>query len=144
MNRGRIKTILATLLWAGCSFVFLWSSWTCKEDITGGQPIDVVFPDSNVSFGQHVQPLFIRGCAFSGCHGADRYAEDGYSLDSYEHLMFGTRAVVFRGDPENSLLIQSIEGANQVVKMPPRDFPQLNENQVRGMRKWVAEGAQNN
>lgn len=120
------------------------STWTCKDEITGGGTIDVVFPDSMVSYGQQVQPLFTRGCAFSGCHGADRYANDGYSLDSYEHVMFGTRAVVFRGDPDHSLLTQAIEGLNGVPPMPPNDFRQLNENQKRGLRKWVAEGAQNN
>lgn len=127
-----------------CLACITWTSWTCKDEVTGGGTIDVVFPDSIISFGQHVQPLFTRGCAFSGCHGADRYADDGYSLESYEHLMFGTRAVIFRGDPDNSLLIQATEARNQVPRMPPNDFTQLNENQKRGLRRWVAEGAQNN
>lgn len=136
-----MKRLLIALAWAAGLFCIAWS---CKEDVTGGGVIDVVFPDSNISYGQQVQPLFNRGCAFSGCHGADRYGEDGYSLDSYEHLMYGTRAVIFRGDPDNSLLIQAIEAANQVPRMPPTDFRQLNDNQKRGLRRWVLEGAQNN
>jgi hypothetical protein len=139
-----IKTMLSVLAWSCCITCIVWTSWSCKDEVTGGGTIDVVFPDSNVSFGLQVQPLFTRGCAFSGCHGADRYTEDGYSLDSYEHLMFGTRAVVFRGDPDHSLLIQAVEAANQVPRMPPADFKQLTDNQKRGLRKWVAEGAQNN
>jgi hypothetical protein len=137
-------TYIKALGWAFCLTCILWSSWTCKDNVTGGGTIDVVFPDSNISFGLQVQPLFTRGCAFSGCHGADRYVDDGYSLESYDHLMFGSRAVVFRGDPDHSLLIQSVEATNSIPKMPPNDFKQLNDNQKRGLRKWVAEGAQNN
>jgi len=137
-------TIFKTLGWAICLACIVWTSWTCKDDVTGGGTIDVVFPDSNVSFCLQVQPLFTRGCAFSGCHGGDRYGDDGYSLDSYDHLMFGTRAVVFRGDPDHSLLIQAVEASSGVPKMPPNEFRQLNDNQKRGLRKWVAEGAQNN
>ena len=90
-TQSRLVTALGTAVWLAGVALISWTAWTCKEDITGGGPIEVVFPDSNVSYGQQVQPLFNRGCAFSGCHGVDRYDEDGYSLDSYEHLMFGTR-----------------------------------------------------
>lgn len=124
--------------------LLVWGSWTCKDDLTDKGPIDIIFPDSLVRYGTHVQPLFNRGCAFSGCHDADRLAPDGYSLDSYTNLMYGTRAVVFRFDPDASLLIHTVEGKAGVPRMPPASFSQLTPNQIRGLRKWVEEGAQNN
>lgn len=122
----------------------VWGSWTCKDDLADKGPIDVTFPDSNVSYRNHVQPLFDRGCAFSGCHGPEEFDVDGYSLDSYDHLMYGTRSVLFRFDADASLLVQSVEGKTGAIKMPPPTFTQLNANQIKGLRTWVLEGAQNN
>jgi hypothetical protein len=120
-------------------------SYTCKDTSTNPDVgIDVVFPDSNVSYGQHVDPLFRLGCAFVGCHGADTYNANGFSLDSYAHLMFGPRRPVLPGDPENSVLVWRIEGrAGTGPRMPLNRMP-LNDNQIRGMRTWIQEGAQNN
>jgi hypothetical protein len=119
------------------------SIMSCKDEGTSTGTGDIVFPDSNISYGRHVQPLFDRGCAFSGCHGADTYPERGYSLDTYQNAR-ARAGVIIPYDPSGSLLIQAVEGrAPNVRKMPPNTTP-LNQNQINGLRRWILEGAVNN
>jgi mono/diheme cytochrome c family protein len=116
--------------------------WSCKDDVTGGGPIDIVFPDSLISYGRQVQPLFDRGCAYGGCHGPDTYADHGYSLDSYQNAT-NRPGIIIPYDPDGSILIQRIQGKGPGARMPLyRDT--LTANQIRGLRKWVSEGARNN
>ncbi len=92
---------------------------SCTDDTTspGTNSNDIIFPDSNVSYGQHVQPLFDRRCALSGCH--DRGARMGdLSLESYSDAT-ARPGVIVPGDPDASILVQ-------------------------GIRQWILEGAQNN
>lgn len=116
---------------------------SCEETVSGGGGSSIVFPDSGVSYASHVQPLFDQTCAFSSCHGSDTYAQRGFSLESYDHLMFGTAAVVIRGNPDNSPLIWRIEGRFGLTRMPLNRTP-LNDNQIRGLKRWILDAAQNN
>ena len=116
---------------------------SCKDEGTSSGTSDIVFPDSNVSYGKQVQPLFDRGCAFYGCHGADTFDERGYSLESY-HNATSRAGVIIPYDPNGSLLIQAVEGrAPNSRRMPPNSDP-LTPNQINGLRRWIIEGAVNN
>ncbi len=129
---------------AGCFFAFVLAGalWSCKDDITGGGIIDIIFPDSNISYGKQVQPLFDRGCAFTGCHGPDTFADRNFSLDSYQNAL-NRPGIIVPYDPEGSLLILKIEGRAPGARMPlNRDT--LTANQIRGLRKWISEGARTN
>jgi hypothetical protein len=135
------------VLRAACLLLLGWACWNCKDDITD-QGVDIVFPDSGVSYGRQVQPLFDRGCAFSGCHGPDTFNDRGYSLDSYVHATSRVGIIIrcFPGEacnPENSLLIRRIEGLDNLPRMPLLR-PALTLNQINGMKQWIREGAQNN
>lgn len=102
---------------------------------------DVVFPPNNVSYGAHVEPLFIEACAFSGCHGEVQPAA-GLRLTSYDNLMFNSNQVVIRERPDESILVLRIEG--RLGARMPLNKPALNQNQINGIRTWIAEGALNN
>jgi hypothetical protein len=116
---------------------------SCKDEGTNSGTSDIVFPDSNVSYGRQVQPLFDRGCAFSGCHGPDTFDERGYSLDSYQNAI-SRAGVIIPYNPNGSLLIQAVEGrAPNSRRMPPNSEP-LTPNQINGLRRWITEGAVNN
>jgi hypothetical protein len=117
----------------------------CKDqNPTGedGSPSNIIFPVSGVSYQYHVQPLFTQACNFSGCHGSDAPA-NLVKLTSWGELMTsgGGTGVVIPGQPENSTLVFRIEGRG--MRMPPSGLP-LNQNQVNGIRAWIAEGAKNN
>ena len=140
-NKEKTWIVISILLGVGIY-------WSCKDEITGGGPSTVVFPDSGVKYGIHVEPLFLQSCAFSGCHGEDTYATMGFSLDTYEHATARAGIIVpcrqnEPCNPENSILIQRIEGLNGLEQMP-KYGPPLNSNQINGMKTWIREGAQNN
>lgn len=116
----------------------------CKDEnnpLDGDSPSNIVFPSSNVSFGQQVQPLFNQACALSGCHD-DGAHQSALSLTSYDKLMYGGTFVVVRGQPEQSMLVMRIEG-RVGAQMPSPQRP-LNQNQITGIRAWIGEGAKNN
>jgi len=117
-----------------CLGVFL----QCKDDISTESPSDVVFPVRNVSFAQHVQPLFNQTCALSGCHDAGTHPSD-LCLTDYFNTVFRTRGVVTPGQPELSTIVQRIEGT--LGDRMPFGLPPLNQNQINGIRTWIVEGA---
>lgn len=128
----------ARALVAGCALWVLGVSCSDEGPITGP---DIVFPATNVSYGAHVQPLFDQGCAFGGCHAADS-APSGLKLTSYDNLMFNPLQVVVREQPDESILILRVEG--RLGRRMPLDRPALSQNQINGLRTWIAEGALNN
>ena len=115
---------------------------SCKDDnpVDGGSPSNVVFPTSNVSYSQHVQPLFDQACAFAGCHN-DGVPQDQLRLTSWGSLT-NFPGVVVPNQPELSTLVIRIEGTSS-QPMPPNGNP-LNQNQINGIRTWIVEGAMNN
>lgn len=120
----------------------------CKKDegIIGpdGSPSDVIFPTTNISYSQHVQRLFSQTCTYVGCHSQAEPA-DQLKLDTYENLRYGVRGlpVVIPGSPETSELVFRIEGRTG-QRMPPNTTNPLNQNQINGIRTWIAEGALKN
>jgi hypothetical protein len=52
---------------------------------------------------------------------------------------------VIPGDPDNSYLIQKLEGAAGIVgqRMPRTTGPFLTDGQISIIRRWIAQGAQN-
>ncbi len=146
--KSAARTRARHLLTALAFLLVVWLCWNCKDDISGQGTADIVFPDSNISYGRSVQPLFDRGCAFSGCHGADTFDERGYSLDTYQHATSRVGIIVpcFRNEacnPENSQLIRRVEGLDGLPRMPLYR-PALSANQINGLKQWIREGAQNN
>ncbi len=112
---------------------------SCKDTIADtDQPINVVFPDSNVSYSQHVEPLFQQGCAFGQCHGSASAGGLNLETPSYSKLMNRPGLVVPR-QSNNSVLVQRLEG-RLGSRMPLNRTP-LTQNQVNGIKKWIDEGA---
>ncbi len=134
-----MSTRIALLILSAC----LLSGIGCKDEnpVDGDSPSNIVFPVANVSFTQHVQPLFNQTCALTGCH-ADGQQQSGLRLTSYDNLMFGGQLVIVRGQPDQSTLVMRIEG--RVGSQMPLNRRALNQNQITGIRAWIGEGALNN
>jgi hypothetical protein len=115
----------------------------CKDDIGNPKGPTVVFPDSNVSYTQHVQPLFYQSCNFAGCHD-DSQPPSRLKLTTYYNLMYPETGhiVVERGRPDQSILVLRIEGL--LGERMPSKGDTLNSNQINGIRRWILEGAKNN
>lgn len=127
----------------GLGFAALSLVGACKDDVTDPNADPIVFPDANISYSQHVQPLFQQRCAIGGCH-AGSTAQAGLNLSppSYNNLMNHVPRLVTSGASNNSLLIQRLDGRIQ-PRMPANSTP-LNSNQLNGIKKWIDEGALNN
>jgi hypothetical protein len=137
---NRIRTLLAAVL-VVCVILGIAA---CKDqNPTGpqGSPSSVTFPDSNISYGHHVQPLFNQACAYSGCHDA-AVASDRVKLTSWGSVVVEMPGVVVAGQPAQSTLVWRIEGS--VGQRMPLGMNPLNQNQIAGIRKWILEGARNN
>jgi hypothetical protein len=116
---------------------------SCKDQIVDPNVNPIVFPDANVSYSKHVDPLFQQRCALGGCH-AGSSAQAGLDLlaPSYSSLINHQPRLVTAGASNNSLLVQRIDG-RLAPQMPYMSQP-LNANQINGIKKWIDEGAKNN
>jgi hypothetical protein len=123
------------------AMLFLASS--CKEQTTDPNVNPIVFPDANISYSKHVDPLFQQRCALGGCH-AGSSAQGGLDLlaPSYSALINHQPRLVTSGASNNSLLVQRLDG-RLAPQMPYMSQP-LNANQLAGIKKWIDEGAKNN
>lgn len=113
--------------------------WGC----TGGNvtdPTQVVFPEHDVSFTQHVRPFLTLSCAFSGCHG-DVNPGGGVRMTTYFTLFADRANLVVPGKPDESLLIQVLD-----QRIPHRFdvISRVAPAQLQGLRTWIEEGALNN
>jgi hypothetical protein len=113
---------------------------SCSKDSNPATPSDNPFPESNVSYTRHVQPLFLSTCAVAGCHD-DQSRQSALSLTTYENAT-ARPGIIVPSNADASVLVQRIEGT-----LPPRmpfNRQPLNANQINGIKKWINEGAKNN
>ena len=110
---------------------------SCSKNSNPTATSDIVFPDSNISYARYVQPLFYQKCALVGCHDDESMA-GGLSLTSYTALT-AQPGVVIPKNSTNSLLAQIIDG-----RAPHTIVITLTANQIKGIKKWIDEGALNN
>jgi len=115
---------------------------TACDDTINQEDLDSkIIPSNNVSYSQHIQPVFDARCNNAGCHNSmDRKA--GLSLVNWAETTSNSQ-IVFPGLPDNSKLIWAIEGRT-VNQMPPIGYRPLTKNQIDGIRTWIKEGAKNN
>jgi hypothetical protein len=142
-----MKAIFILQIIIAVVFVFFAGFISCKsntepEDNNGG----IVYPDSGLSFSQHIRPIFLNDCASTGtCHqsairagGLDLESDPPDFISSY-----GQVVIPFRSD--QSILYQVLFGpvANVSNRMPPPDFSVagLRDNEIKAIGTWIDEGA---
>jgi hypothetical protein len=108
----------------------------------GDSPSNVVFPARDVSYAVQVQQLFNQACNYGGCHD-DGAHQSALRLTQYGYAVNTIPGVVVPGQPDQSTLVFRIEG-RVGERMPPPPTNSLNQNQINGIRTWIAEGAKNN
>ncbi|MBM4175944.1 MAG: hypothetical protein FJ213_07205 [Ignavibacteria bacterium] len=111
----------------------------CEDE--GVKVDDVIIPSSNVSYAEHIQPVFNSKCALSGCHD-DASKQGGLGLTTWLNTT-SNFLVVFPGNPDASKLVLAVEGKTTNPMPPPGRWP-LTKNQITAIRTWVKEGAKNN
>lgn len=117
------------------SFSFLMATG-CSHDIIDYASVE------QISYSQHIQPIFKQNCLSSGCHNSQNPA-NGLDLTSWESLIRGSDygAVIISGHAEHSHLVEHLEGEAE-PRMPLNRNP-LPEEQIEFIARWVEEGARN-
>lgn len=113
----------------------------CEDTVTIEDVDKVVIPDKNVSYAKYIHPLLNVKCAYSGCHNDESRAA-GYSVNTWSSTR--TPGIVNPGDVNTSTLVWVIEGTVAGKPMPPTGYPPLTQNQIKGIKQWILEGALNN
>jgi mono/diheme cytochrome c family protein len=116
---------------------------SCYKDVG---PIDEgEAPLTNVSFTQHVQPIFDSQCI--SCHGNSGNLNLSSNV-SYNNLVnvnasgySGKRVVP--NDSNNSILFIKVDGSNAFGSNMPLGGT-LSATQINTIKQWIDEGAQNN
>ena len=110
---------------------------------------------SNVTtntFSQAQIQVFTPSCASVNCH---KGSSSQYGLDLSNGLAYAnlvnvpsgqapTLNLVSRGNPNQSYLVQKIEGTAEIGDQMPLNGPALNTDLQQLLRNWIAEGARNN
>ena len=137
MKNSRVSIYRSVITAAAVSLSVLFATGCQDETTTPGD--EIVFPESDISYMEHVQPYFNLRCANFGCHENETMAGN-LSLMSYVDLT-SRPGIVIAHDSESSLLMQKIDG-----RLPhPAYVPILiNKNQLDGIRNWIDEGAKDN
>ena len=134
MNKifNRIYTIVVAV-----TFILL--SQSCDDSLTSTEVDNIVMPDSNVSYINHIMPVFEVKCV--PCHNNTGRKEAGLDLSSWASATLDP-SIIARGSDSTSILVFAIEGFPPYAPMPP--YGKLIENHIQGIRTWIREGALNN
>jgi len=115
----------------------------CDDTLTVENIDNKPIPASNVSFADHIYPVFQVKCAFSGCHVQPNPA-DGIDLSTWAGVTADPN-IVFPYEPDLSRLVWAIEARAGIAPMPPPGYTTpITLDQIRGIRTWIDEGALDN
>ncbi|MDX1405024.1 MAG: hypothetical protein R3192_10825 [Woeseiaceae bacterium] len=130
-----VANVIVTLMTAACD----------GGDGSGLPPAGNLGPN----FSEIQASVFTPNCATTGCHfGAG--APQGLRLDetSSHALLVGVPSAeepgilrVAPGDPNNSYLVQKLEGTASTGQQMPLNAPALPQSTIDVIRQWIAEGA---
>lgn len=124
---GAVAVIIGIIIVIGCE---------TTNPLT--QSNNIVFPDSNILYRQYIQPVFDLNCTYSGCHD-DITKSGGLSLTNWSHAFYSDPGNIIPGDTMNSKLYAVL--SHRMVHIYSLD---TNQNHIRGIRKWILEGAKDN
>jgi len=109
---------------------------------------DLVLPDSNLNYTEHLFPLFNVKCGSeSGCHSSNfgTVPARGLDLTRYEilidHLIDGSERIIIPGQGEQSFLYRILLGPLSGRRQMPPDRSRLSINNIKGIKTWIDEGA---
>ena len=130
----RIRLLILLMVLAG-SLVFQ----QCNK--SSNEPQEIVYPDSNLSFIEHIQPIFQRDCANSGCHTSVSPAS-GLDLETLTPTFIsnnGPVVITFNAD-QSRLYLVLLSDYMGISRMPNGRAP-LSAYKIKAIRTWIDEGA---
>lgn len=104
---------------------------------------DIVFPEKNVSFMNHVQPFLKITCSYQGCHSYESRAAGKIMVDYWNLFDVYNTGLIIPYKPDNSIFYQMIRDENRLPHIPIV-YWEIDQNQKDGIRTWIEEGAMDN
>ncbi|RMG68153.1 MAG: hypothetical protein D6715_02930 [Calditrichaeota bacterium] len=100
------------------------------------------YPDSNLSFREHIRPIFLSSCANQqGCHISSDPA-GLLDLETDQPTFTGQSGLdVVPFNPQQSLLYRLLLREEAGIPRMPLNQAPLPEAQIQAIRQWIAEGA---
>ena len=145
MNSSQCKNIRYVLV---SSLVSLFVA-SCSGGDGSGLPPRLPPGAFGPNFSEIQANIFTPNCATTGCHlGAG--APQGLRLDDANSfgMLVGVASSqassllrVAAGDPDNSYLIQKLEGSASVGAQMPLNAPALEQSTIDVIRQWITDGA---
>lgn len=131
-----MRKVYFILTFAGLVFI----SFNCKDTVTGDEIDNRAMPINNISFSKDLQPFIEVKCAVAGCHD-DGTRAGNYSLTSCANAK-ADPSNIFPGNSATSRIVWAVQGQSGSEPMPPLGSTKpLTSEQIRGLRKWIDEGA---
>lgn len=119
-------------------FLFQTQNNLRASELTPDVPLEAAYTVTLApSFARDVQPVLHQYCV--ECHGPDK-AEKGLKLDTYEHLMAGSKygPVILPRESSHSMLVSGIEQG-----IMPNGKDKLTPNRIKNISYWIDAGALN-
>lgn len=115
---------------------------SCAGDPNVMDPGDENFPDSDLSFTTHIQPIFLDNCSAGGaCHQTAILA-GGLDLESGSPTFIGNSGqVVIAGRKDLSLLYELLYQRVGTIPRMPQDRSSLSNAKIKAIGTWIDEGA---
>jgi len=121
---------------------------SCKSGTEANNNDQTVYPDSGLSYSQHIYPIFIQDCASIGsCHqtairagGLDLETDPPDPNFPGNH---GPTVVAFSPNQSNLYLSLFDQVSGVCRRMPPPDFSVsgLEDAKIKAIGQWISEGA---
>jgi hypothetical protein len=129
--------------------VILFSVLTsCKSSTEANNNGQTVYPDSGLSYSQHIRPIFIEDCAtISGCHQSASHA-GGLDLETDPPIPSfpgedGPTVIAFSPSLSNLYLVLFDQVPGVSPRMPPTNVSVsgLEDSKIKAIGTWISEGA---
>jgi hypothetical protein len=102
--------------------------------------------EKKVSFKKDVMPILQANCLKCHAPGGKGDVQSGFHMDTYENLMKGTKhgPVIMPGSSLNSVFNQVVEGRVDKSISMPHGGEMLSDKDIKTLKLWVDQGAENN
>ncbi len=137
--RRRPLAMAAAVILTGGITAFTYIGWKSTVQ-TGGSQVKL---KDHPSFKADITPVLQGSCA--NCHMGGKKS-GGLDLSTYESLIKGGRrgSPVKPGDPDGSLLIQTVQGTSTEVPPMPLGQQPIPATHIQLLKNWIKDGAHNN
>lgn len=102
--------------------------------------------NKQVSFSENVMPILKAKCLRCHAEGSEGFVATGFSVESYEQVMKGTRdgPVIEPGYSYFSTLQIVVEHRADPSVSMPKDSAKLSSSEIQLIGEWIDQGAKNN